>query len=503
VRKDARKILIFAFIVFLLSSPNSFSQEIRKPAAIGTFYPENKEILSGEIEEFLSNVEESDIKGRILAIIVPHAGYRYSGSIAAHSFKELQGRKVNSVIIICNAHSGYFSGIAIDGSDAWQTPLGLIKLDKKLSDKLVKGDERIKYNSSVYKDDHTIEVQLPFLQTVLKDNFKIVPILFGNTNPDSYKKLSQLLDRHLHKDDLIVISTDMSHYPRYKDANNIDRGTLEIIKRRDISELERYIKYIENQDVPGERTLLCGVDGVKAIMELCNLRDAKIEVLKYANSGDVAIGDRSRVVGYGSVVMYISDDYGKREDVAMNEEYLNKEEKKKLMAIARASIIEAVTGKKQDEVKVTEERLKENCGAFVTIKKHGKLRGCIGYIIAVKPLYETVKDVAASAAINDYRFSPVKEEELEKLELEISALTPLKPIKSIQEIEVGKHGLYIKKGFNSGLLLPQVPIEYGWDRDTFLEHTCQKAGLPIDAWKDKSTEISIFSAEVFGEKDLQ
>ena len=503
MHKAVGKVFIFAFTMFLFSSSASFSQEIRKPAVAGTFYPANKEILSRQIEDFLINVEKSGIKGKILSIVAPHAGYVYSGSIAAHSFKELEGRKINSVIIICNAHSAYFPGIVIDGSDAWQTPLGLIKVDKELSGKLVKGDEIVKYNSSAHRDDHTLEVQLPFLQTVLKGDFKIVPILFGNTESDSYKRLAQLLADNLGKDDIIVISTDMSHYPRYEDANNIDRGTLEIIKKKDVSELERYIREIKSQDIPEEETLLCGIDGVKVMMELCNLRNADIEILKYANSGDSAIGDKSRVVGYCSILMYVSDNPEEKEDIAMNEEYLNKEEKKKLMAIARASIIEAVTGKKQGEIKVTEERLKEKCGAFVTIKKHGRLRGCIGYIIAVKPLHETVADVAKSAAVNDYRFSPVSEEELDELELEISALTPLKPIKSIEEIEVGKHGLYIKKGFNSGLLLPQVPTEYGWDRNAFLENTCQKAGLPIDAWKDKSTEILTFTAEVFGERDVE
>ena len=187
----------------------------------------------------------------------------------------------------------------------------------------------------------------------------------------------------------------------------------------------------------------------------------------------------------------------------MKEEYLSKGEKRKLLDIARSSIIEAVTGKKQPEVKVTEERLKQNCGAFVTIKKHGQLRGCIGYIIAAKPLHETVRDVAASAAVNDNRFSPVSKKELDELELEISALTPLKRIESVEEIEVGKHGIYMKRGFSSGLLLPQVATEYGWDREAFLEHTCNKAGLPRDAWKDKSTEIYIYSAEVFGEEDMQ
>ena len=184
----------------------------------------------------------------------------------------------------------------------------------------------------------------------------------------------------------------------------------------------------------------------------------------------------------------------------MKVEYLSKEEKVKLLEIAKLSIIEAVTGKRQFFPNVTEEKLKENCGAFVTIKENNELRGCIGYIQAVKPLYETVKDVAKSAAVNDYRFNPVAENELDKLELEISVLTPLKKIKDINEIEVGKHGLVMKQGFNSGLLLPQVATEYNWDKETFLKETCRKAGLPQDAWKDKSTEIYTFSAEVFGEE---
>ena len=146
--------------------------------------------------------------------------------------------------------------------------------------------------------------------------------------------------------------------------------------------------------------------------------------------------------------------------------------------------------------------MKENCGAFVTIKKHGQLRGCIGYIIAVKPLHETVKDVARSAAINDPRFKPMIKDELKDVEIEISALTPLKRIYDVNEIALGKHGIVMKKGFYQGLLLPQVATEYGWDRNTFLEHTSMKAGLPKDAWKDESTEIYVFSADVFGEEDV-
>jgi AmmeMemoRadiSam system protein A len=294
----------------------------------------------------------------------------------------------------------------------------------------------------------------------------------------------------------------MSHYPAYEDANEIDVMTGQLIKRGDIDGLEAYIEEVKRRDIPNEQTLCCGIDGVKTVMEMRNiLGEGEFRILKYANSGDSGLGDKSRVVGYLSMLMSIAGVSEERKAMTMKDEYLTKDEKRKLLAIAKGSILGAVTGKSQPKVEITEERLKENCGAFVTIKKHGQLRGCIGYIIAAKPLHETVKDVAASAAINDPRFRPVSKSELGELELEISALTPLRRIHSVEEIEVGKHGLYMKRGFYSGLLLPQVATEYGWDKEIFLEHTCRKAGLPKDAWKDPSTEIYIFSAEVFDERE--
>lgn len=502
-----KKILILTILVFLFSCKPSSSREaheVRKPAVAGAFYPADKEVLREKIERYLSNAGKVDIDGKVIAILVPHAGYEYSGQVAAYSFKQLEGRRINSAVIICNSHTSYFTGIAIDGSEAWQTPLGLVKVDKELAGKLLKTDGVIRYNSNAHKQDHTIEVQLPFLQTVLGGDFKIVPILFGNTHDVGYRKLAIALRENLGEDDIVIISTDLSHYPGYEDANIIDQKTIKLIKEKDIPKLEAYIKEIKSQNVPGEETLACGIDGVKTLMELCNILDnSRLQILKYANSGDVEIGDKSRVVGYSSIVIYASPDLEKKGEMIMNDEYLNKEEKKKLLEIAKASIIEAVTGNKQPEIEVTETRLKEKCGAFVTINKHGQLRGCIGYIIAVKPLHETVKDVARSAAVNDFRFKPVSKDELDNLEIEISALTPLKRITDIKEIEVGKHGLYMKRGFNSGLLLPQVATEYNWDRETFLGHTSRKAGLPIDAWKDNSTEIYIFSAEIFSESHMQ
>ncbi|MCX7857973.1 MAG: AmmeMemoRadiSam system protein A [Deltaproteobacteria bacterium] len=180
----------------------------------------------------------------------------------------------------------------------------------------------------------------------------------------------------------------------------------------------------------------------------------------------------------------------------MSEKNLSNEEKRILKEIARSAIEKKLFKKEKTEITVPAS-LKEKRGAFVTIKKKGELRGCIGYIKGFFPLDKTVEDVAIEAAFHDPRFPPLSKDEWNDVEIEISVLSPMKKIKNIEEIEVGKHGLYIEMWGNSGLLLPQVAVEYGWDRIEFLEHTCIKAGLPKDAWKSKDANIYIFSAEVF------
>lgn len=500
-----KKVLIPILMVILFSCGLSYSEEIRKPAVAGAFYPEDKETLEEAVQLFLDRAERGDIEGRILALIVPHAGYAYSGQVAGYGYKQIQGRRINTAVIICNSHTAYFPGIAIDESRAWQTPLGSIEVDKELASRLVDADSKIQYNSVVHSRDHTIEVQLPFLERVIKGDFKIVPLLFGNTYDDSYKRLARLLYDNLGDDDIVIISTDMSHYPAYEDANQIDPSTIEIIKEGDVAKLERYMEEVKGRNVPGEETLLCGRDGVKTLMGLYSiLGNARIESLKYANSGDVEIGDKSRVVGYSSLALYVPADLETREEALMDEEYLSKEEKQKLIKIAKSSILEAVTGKREEKIDVAEERLKENGGAFVTIEKHGRLRGCIGNLQGEQPLYLTVRDMARAAALNDPRFPALEPAELKDIDIEISVLSPLKKVESADEIKMGIHGVVIRRGFNSGVYLPQVALETGWSKERFLSSLCaDKAGLPPLAWKDKSTEIYIFSAEVFGEEDVQ
>ena len=178
---------------------------------------------------------------------------------------------------------------------------------------------------------------------------------------------------------------------------------------------------------------------------------------------------------------------------------LTEKEKTTLLDIVKKAITAKFNDKEMPKLTLESQTLKERRGAFVTLKKHGHLRGCIGYIKAVKPLWETVREMAVAAAFHDPRFPSLKLEEVQDLTFEVSVLSPLKRIKNIDEIEVGKHGLYIVRGYNSGLLLPQVAVEYGWDREYFLQETCYKAGLPPQAWKDKETEIYIFSADYFGD----
>ena len=178
---------------------------------------------------------------------------------------------------------------------------------------------------------------------------------------------------------------------------------------------------------------------------------------------------------------------------------LTKQDKDLLLRIARESIESEFAGGEMPRFKIESSALEKKMGAFVTLKKQGRLRGCIGLIEGKKPLYETVEEMAQTAAFKDPRFRPVKEDEFKELDIEISALTPLRQIEDVNEIEVGRHGIYIVKGFHSGLLLPQVATEYNWDRNTFLRETCAKAGLPPNAWKDGDAKIFIFSASVFGE----
>ncbi|MFH0955958.1 MAG: AmmeMemoRadiSam system protein B [Candidatus Falkowbacteria bacterium] len=498
-----KKLLFLVLVLMFLTAcakeqaNNDMPKKIRQPVVAGQFYPNEPGAITDKIQRYLKQTPGEKMSGKIKAVIVPHAGYDFSGLVAAHAFKQLEGQKINTAVVISNSHKAYFDGAAVDDSDAWQTPLGTVAIDKELADKLVKADSSIKYDSAVHTSDHPLEVEIPFLQTVLAGDFKIVPIMFGNKSDDTYIKLAQALKDNLGENDIVVISTDMSHYPKYEDANKIDQETLETIKIGQVAKLADYVKSVESSGYTNEQTVLCGIDAVKTVMELAQLAGwDEIEVLKYANSGDAfGIGDKSRVVGYGAVAFAQSQN----ENTTSTTGELNIEEQKILLEIAKKTVESFVATGKVPEFNITDERLQQKQGAFVTLNKDGQLRGCIGQMVSSdQPLWQVVRDMAVAACSEDGRFNPVSKNELNQIEYEVSVLSTPEPIDDWRKIELGKHGVIIKQGGRSGVFLPQVATETGWSLEEFLSELCwQKAGLSPSCYKNKDTQILTFTAQVF------
>jgi MEMO1 family protein len=479
------------------------SKNIRQPAVAGQFYPADATRLKFEIDKYLDNATTS-VLGKVRAVMVPHAGYDYSASVAAESYKNIKGKKYDNVIMICNSHTAYFSGIAIDDHDAWATPLGEVEVGLDLAKKLV-DDQIIKFDSSPHDKEHSLEVQLPFLQTILEPGFKIVPILFGDDHDNDFERLADALFKNIGENDLIVVSTDMSHYPSYENAIRIDKQTLEDIRSLGIEKLASHIFDINAQNIPNEQTLLCGIDGVKTIMHLAKSKNWQPEILKYQNSGDApGIGDKDQVVGYGAIAFAQIENSkfsakGGSAFGGKDENELNDIQKKQLLDIAKQSVESFIREGRVPKFDIKDERLNWQEGAFVTLHKDKQLRGCIGQIISTgTPLWKVVREMSIAAAVEDHRFSPVNTDELDKLEYEISVLSTPEKIDDWKKIELGRHGVIIKKGYRSGVFLPQVATETGWTLPEFLSQLCfQKAGLPPDCYEDPDTEIQIFTAQVF------
>lgn len=467
---------------------------IREPAVAGSFYPANPIKLSQQIQEFLEAVPSKKIDGEIIALVTPHAGYIYSGQVAAYAYKLLCEKVYPIVLIIAPSHRVYFHGASIYSKGAFKTPLGLVSVDNELCEKIMSSSSSISFYPQAHIQEHSLEVQLPFLQSVLKE-FKLIPIVMGDQSLDNCKTLSDAIFQVIKgKKILLIASSDLSHYYPYEKAVKLDNLVIEKIKNFDVEGLAK--------DFAEGKSEACGGGPIITVMLLAKKMGAnKSIILKYENSGDVT-GDKSGVVGYLSAIFLKEVKSGNKNGNSKKigiDLGLSEEEKKFLHYIAKTSIEAKLLGKTPPAIDPTNvsENLRIKRGAFVTLHKHGILRGCIGYIQPYKPLYQTVSEMAIAAAFEDRRFPPLKKEELDDLEIEISVLTPLKKISDIDEINIGRDGLYVIKGFQSGLLLPQVATEYGWDRETFLEHTCLKAGLDKEAWKDKDTEIYIFSADIF------
>jgi len=470
----------------------------RKPVVAGQFYPDDPNELKTMISGYFKRLTPPEHPGSTMAIISPHAGYVFSGEVAANAFNQLDPQKqYSTVFIIGSSHRAAFSGGSVYTTGNYISPLGTVPVDLELARTLALTNKYLSFDPQYQRNEHSLEVQVPFLQEVLKKPFKIVPILLGTQDPDICKSIANSLKPYFSPENLFVISTDFSHYPAYDDAVRIDRMLADAIITNDPDRFIKAERECMGKSVSNLATGCCSWPAVLTLMYMTE-KDHMVEYkhIAYQNSGDSKYGDTVHVVGYNalSVIRRSSQDDGFT---------LTALEKKELITIARNTIsayltIEQIPLVGQDKLTPA---LKMKAGAFVTLKKKGELRGCIGHFEADNPLYKTVQQMAVASATQDYRFLPVSMEEMNQIEIEISVLTPMKKIRSISEIQLGRDGIYIRKGNRSGTFLPQVATETGWSLEEYLGHCARnKAGIGWEGWKDKDAEIFIYQALVFHEE---
>ena len=474
------------------------SSEIRKPAVAGSFYPAGAGELAKTIASMFSEVDKVAIEGRPMGLIAPHAGYPYSGKVAAKAYKLLEGEEYDTVVIVSPSHTVFFKGSSVFGGGGYQTPLGPVEIDFELSQRIASINPSSVYFSNMghatgsARGEHALEVQLPFLQVVL-GKFNLVAIVMGDQETESVNALGEILATALKgTNSLMIASTDLSHFHSEEVARGLDYTVQEAIEKYDPDAVMKALTSGKGE--------ACGGGPVSAVMLASKrLGGSRVQFIDYSTSGAVT-GDFGEVVGYlsaaivaGKEAKTVSKVVGAK--AAKPEGHmLSDEDKQTLLKIAR----NAIEARLQDlpYQPLPHPGLQQVRGAFVTLKIDGQLRGCIGQIHARDPMYKVVATMAVAAAFDDPRFPQLAATEFGKLEYEISFLTPLERVYDIREIKVGRDGLMIKLDFHSGLLLPQVASEQNWSVTEFLEQTCLKAGLPKNSYKDRRTEIYKFSAEI-------
>jgi hypothetical protein len=474
----------------------------RQPVAAGRFYEANKEKLTSDIARLFANCRKTPGTCKVRAIISPHAGYVFSGTIAASAISTTpKDAKFSNIFIIGSSHIMAFDGASVYYTGDFITPLGKAVVNKEIADKLRNDNKVFNFPTNAHLQEHSLEVQIPLIQYYYTNSPKIVPVIIGTNNPSTLKKIAEALKPWFTPDNLFIISSDFSHYPSYKDAIVVDNLTAEGLVSGDITTFLKAVEKNASRNIPGLQTSMCGESSGLVLLNLAggneNLAFKRID---YCNSGDTPYGDKERVVGYHAIALIEKNQDQKQVRGSSEKFSFTKEETDQLFTIARNSIRTMLYENKRitiDEKKMPQ-ALKQPLGAFVTLKINGVLRGCIGRFISSDPLYEMVRASAISSAFEDPRFPVLTKQEYDKVEIEITVLGPLKKINNINEIILGKHGIYIKKDLRSGTMLPQVATEYGWTVEEFLGYTSRdKAGLGWDGWKD--AEISIYEGLVLEE----
>jgi len=456
--------------------------KVRLPAVAGMFYSSEFQELRDTILAFLKDARGVDMPGKIRGLVSPHAGYAYSGIVAAAGYRQIDP-STKTVMLLGPSHRVPLRGASIPDVDAYRTPLGEVRLAR-----LASTLRELPFFDSVpeaHEREHSLEVQLPFLQVVLKD-FQIVPILTNRSDP---KALATILAPHVDRDTLVVASSDLSHYHSYETAVSLDRICTKAISDAKFS------------DMP-----LCEACGKHAVLTLMHIGEIKgwdARLIDYKNSGDTG-GDKNRVVGYASI------GFAERKEMSRTmKETLSAQDRKALLQLARSAIeSKLLKGAKIERPETPPPALTKKGGCFVTLHKHGGLRGCIGTIEPVSSLVECVEGNARNAAFHDPRFPPLGAKELSDIDIEVSILSV--PAKLCfedgedlkRQLEPLVHGVIISRGMQRSTFLPQVWKQLP-DKEQFLEHLCLKGGMSPKSWQNPETKVEVYQAEVFGEEDVK
>jgi AmmeMemoRadiSam system protein B/AmmeMemoRadiSam system protein A len=479
-------------------------KEVFRSPLAGSWYDADPKQLASEIDGYLANVYQAKLSS-VCALILPHAGLRWSGQTAAYGIEQIKDHTFHTVIVMGPSHRIAMQDTAsLPSATHYATPLGETSIEVDLV-RTLKKSPYFQVVPSANEEEHSVQVMLPFLQRALGP-FRFVPIVLGQLDVASARAIADTLLRAMDENTLVVASTDFTHYgPRFgyvpftgnpsDNLKKLDMGAFRFIEQKDLKGFDTYIQRTGDT--------ICGRSAIEVLLAMLP-PEARVHLLRYDTSGAMT-GDFTDSVSYVSAACT-----GEWKKVQTTGEKttgadLSLKDKKRLMDLAKGTLkFYLEKGKpptpEQLGVKITP-GMNQVMGAFVTLKEHGQLRGCIGEIYPVRPLYEAVMAHAIDAAVNDPRFPPVRAEDFKDLKFEISALTPPRPVKSCRDVRIGKEGIVLEKNGRSAVFLPQVAPEQGWGLEETLSHLSRKAGLPAGAWKEGAA-CTVFEAIVFGEGDV-
>ena len=471
----------------------------------GQWFPANERALREEIAERCQGLVVVR-KKNVCAAVVPHAGYRYSGRVAAGVYMRIDPTRFERVIVMGPSHYvGMHNQISIADATHFATPLGELRVDTEFVARLRKLPF-VTCHPEAHTREHSDQIQLPLIQACLSTNLPVVCMVCGQFDATNLLAAAASFKTLLDDRTLLVASSDFTHYganygyvPFNKDVvknlETLDLGIFDLFANKDVA------GFMKRLDETG--ATVCGRDPLSFLLAMMPA-DAKVERTAYETSGQMTHDTRNSVSYIGALVTGSWSLASKeKKDMTNGSEMLSDEDCTRLLGLARETVTQALrtgaTHVSGAEPKGLTEGMKAVRGGFVTLNKHGELRGCIGEIVPRREIWKVVREQALNAAFHDPRFSPVQAEELGAIDVEISILTPPRPVGSWKEIELGRHGMVLSKSGHSAVFLPQVAPEQGWDIEETLTHLSRKAGLPPDAWRT-GAEYLVFEAQVIHEK---